>query len=417
MFGALAEKAGIGDRRQRALRAQRFQRHRASAEAHRRQARRRADRRRRRPRGAAAGHAATTRATRAASTRRTRWRPTTSSSWARKRSKERYSPPGPMLVIDDIADAESDQEGRDRLHRARTKSSSARGPRRSAPTPSMRACCCSGRFPMALKAAKPGTEAFRVALRDALEQQQRGRRLPGRVQHDARPTTTAWTSGRACWSSSRTAGSGFWRSDAPRRARDAAATGRRRAARRGQRLALRRRQAAGASSPTAGRWRSAALSALAAGGRRGHRRRASRRRCPGGRCFGRSGALVAVCADADEGMGASLACGVRDVQRRFRRAGRDHRARRHAVDLRRRRSRASRPRCGAAPSSPRPRIAGCAVIRSAFGARYFAELAALSGDEGAQSAAGGARRRRSQLIDVDDPGVLRDVDTPADLGR
>ena len=66
----------------------------------------------------------------------------------------------------------SDQAGRDRLHRARTKSGSAAGPRPSAPIHSTRACCCSGRFPIAVRTAKPGTEAFRVALRDALEQQQ-----------------------------------------------------------------------------------------------------------------------------------------------------------------------------------------------------------------------------------------------------
>ena len=63
-----------------------------------------------------------------------------------------------------------------------------------------------------------------------------------------------------------------------------------------------------------------ALAALCCAGRerrRGHRRRASRRRRACARCFGRSGALVAVCPDAAEGMGASLACGVREVQQRF----------------------------------------------------------------------------------------------------
>jgi molybdenum cofactor cytidylyltransferase len=49
----------------------------------------------------------------------------------------------------------------------------------------------------------------------------------------------------------------------------------------------------------------------------------------------------------------------------------------------------------------------------AIGAGYFAELRTLSGDEGAKKllAAHGAEL---ELIAVDDPGVLRDVDTQAD---
>ncbi|MCZ7563657.1 MAG: nucleotidyltransferase family protein [Burkholderiales bacterium] len=49
-----------------------------------------------------------------------------------------------------------------------------------------------------------------------------------------------------------------------------------------------------------------------------------------------------------------------------------------------------------------------------FAARYGAELAALAGDAGAREI---LRRDRAQvrLVTVDDPGVLRDVDTQADL--
>lgn len=49
-----------------------------------------------------------------------------------------------------------------------------------------------------------------------------------------------------------------------------------------------------------------------------------------------------------------------------------------------------------------------------FSAALYPELAALQGDEGARQV---LQRHRSalRLLDVPDPGVLRDVDTPADL--
>ena len=49
-----------------------------------------------------------------------------------------------------------------------------------------------------------------------------------------------------------------------------------------------------------------------------------------------------------------------------------------------------------------------------FSRKYGALLAALGGDEGARSI-GAARRWALRLVDVDDPGVLRDVDRPSDL--
>ena len=49
-------------------------------------------------------------------------------------------------------------------------------------------------------------------------------------------------------------------------------------------------------------------------------------------------------------------------------------------------------------------------------ARYYGELAALSGDEGARRLLS-AHAQSLELIPVNDPGVLRDVDTPGDLDR
>jgi molybdenum cofactor cytidylyltransferase len=51
-----------------------------------------------------------------------------------------------------------------------------------------------------------------------------------------------------------------------------------------------------------------------------------------------------------------------------------------------------------------------------FSRRYFGELAAVTGDEGAKEV---VRRHAKEvmLFETDDPGVSRDVDTPADLAR
>lgn len=50
-----------------------------------------------------------------------------------------------------------------------------------------------------------------------------------------------------------------------------------------------------------------------------------------------------------------------------------------------------------------------------FGAALFPELAALGGDEGARQVLQ-RHRQRLRVLDCQDPGVLRDVDVPADLG-
>jgi molybdenum cofactor cytidylyltransferase len=47
-----------------------------------------------------------------------------------------------------------------------------------------------------------------------------------------------------------------------------------------------------------------------------------------------------------------------------------------------------------------------------FGAVHFAALAALDGDTGARDL---FRRNEATRLDVADPGILRDVDTPDDL--
>jgi molybdenum cofactor cytidylyltransferase len=61
-----------------------------------------------------------------------------------------------------------------------------------------------------------------------------------------------------------------------------------------------------------------------------------------------------------------------------------------------------------------PRHAGKRGHPVGFAASLRAELLALGGDEGAKRVLA-AHRAALQLIDVDDPGVLRDVDRPDDL--
>ena len=130
--------------------------------------------------------------------------------------------------------------------------------------------------------------------------------------------------------------------------------------------------------------------------------------------LGESGALIAVCPDAADGIGASLACGVREVQQRF------PDARGAIIAL------ADMPwvlpstvahiaaalRRGAVLAAPTHR--GTRGHPVAIGAGYFAELRMLSGDEGAKKLRA-AHDAELELIAVDDPGVLRDVDTQADL--
>ena len=114
---------------------------------------------------------------------------------------------GPMLVIDEISDANPTRKVALAYIAAYEKQFGTKPATFGANTWDA-GLLLERAIPVALKSAKPGTEAFRAALRDALEKRARGRRLPGRVQHVGRRITTAWTSARACWSRCATASSG-----------------------------------------------------------------------------------------------------------------------------------------------------------------------------------------------------------------
>lgn len=126
--------------------------------------------------------------------------------------------------------------------------------------------------------------------------------------------------------------------------------------------------------------------------------------------FAAHGARVSVCPRASEGMGASLAWGVRGapVAAGWIIALADmpwidpQTVARVAASLRQ----------GALLAAPRFR--GSRGHPVGVAATFFGTLAALSGDEGARQLLA-ARAAAVRLIDVDDAGVLCDIDTPADL--
>jgi molybdenum cofactor cytidylyltransferase len=123
-----------------------------------------------------------------------------------------------------------------------------------------------------------------------------------------------------------------------------------------------------------------------------------------------AGMTVVECAEACEGMGRTLAAGVRSSPEA---AGwvvaladmpfiRPETIREVAQALR-----AGASIAAAALHGERGHPVG-------FAARYFDELSALRGDQGARD----ILRRDTQAIvlcETDDPGVLRDIDTPGDL--
>ena len=127
--------------------------------------------------------------------------------------------------------------------------------------------------------------------------------------------------------------------------------------------------------------------------------------------LGANGARVVRCANADDGMGASLACGVRATAQ----AGGWIVALADMPWI----APATIERIAAAVAAGAPVAApfhgGERGHPVGFGAACYAELAALTGDEGAKAIVA-AQRDRIVRIDVDDAGILRDVDTPADLG-
>ena len=126
--------------------------------------------------------------------------------------------------------------------------------------------------------------------------------------------------------------------------------------------------------------------------------------------LGAAGARIVRCANADEGMGASLACGVAATPDA---AG-------WLVAL------ADMPwilpstiaRVAAAVADGAPVAApfhdGKRGHPVGFSAACYASLAALTGDEGAKAVVA-AHADSLARIDVDDTGTLRDVDTRADL--
>ena len=130
------------------------------------------------------------------------------------------------------------------------------------------------------------------------------------------------------------------------------------------------------------------------------------------RCLHHAGARIVVAEHADDGLGASLAAGVAAVPAT---AG-------IVVAL------ADMPWIlpstiarvatwiGAGASLAAPFHDGQRGHPVGFGPEHRAALSALRGDEGARAILAEARDRLAR-IDVDDPGVLRDVDTRADLGR
>lgn len=120
------------------------------------------------------------------------------------------------------------------------------------------------------------------------------------------------------------------------------------------------------------------------------------------------GARVSVCPRATEGMGASLAWGVRAAPLA---AG-------WLVALADMPWIASATIAGIADALRRGAAIAAPSFRHSrghpvgFASRFYAELAALSGDEGAKAILG---REGVRLIPTEDGGVLRDVDTPGDL--
>jgi molybdenum cofactor cytidylyltransferase len=126
--------------------------------------------------------------------------------------------------------------------------------------------------------------------------------------------------------------------------------------------------------------------------------------------FGQAGARVVVCPDATRGMGASLACGVAAL------SGADGwivaladmpyvRAETIAAV-------AAALRRGAAIAAPR--LDGRRGHPVGFGREFRDALLALDGDSGGRDILA-ANATRVSWIDSDDPGCVRDVDTPADL--
>ena len=128
------------------------------------------------------------------------------------------------------------------------------------------------------------------------------------------------------------------------------------------------------------------------------------------KAFAAQGARVSVCPRASEGMGVSLAWGVRaaPVAEGWIIALADM----QWIDPKSIGMIAQALRDGAALVAPHYR--GKRGHPVGISEVFFGQLAALSGDEGARHLLA-ANAAYVQVVDVNDAGVLRDIDTPADL--
>ncbi len=126
--------------------------------------------------------------------------------------------------------------------------------------------------------------------------------------------------------------------------------------------------------------------------------------------FETAGLAVTRCPMAERGMGASLAWGVgRSAEAGGWLVALADMPFIQATTIRRVAAAIDRPVAIAAPIHLGRR--GHPV---AFGSAYFGELARLDGDRGARDLLR-LHSDRLRLVPCDDPGVLRDIDTPADL--
>jgi molybdenum cofactor cytidylyltransferase len=127
-------------------------------------------------------------------------------------------------------------------------------------------------------------------------------------------------------------------------------------------------------------------------------------------CLGDAGARVTVCPQAAEGMGRSLAWGVRAAP--LAAGWIIMLADMPWIDATTIARVVAAVRDGAIIAAPRFR--GERAHPVGFASLCYAELATLRGDEGARRVVA-AHADRLTVIDVDDPGSVRDIDTPADL--
>jgi molybdenum cofactor cytidylyltransferase len=123
-----------------------------------------------------------------------------------------------------------------------------------------------------------------------------------------------------------------------------------------------------------------------------------------------TGLRIVVCADADAGMGASLACGVAAA----READGWVIALADMPWIAPATIRAVADALAAGADIAAPSFDGERGHPVGFARRHYEALVALRGDTGARELLMGHRERIARL-DVDDPGVLADVDTPRDL--